>query len=367
MSPKLARLTGIGAFVLMVSVLAACSEDGGTNSTLETTGATAAASAVDSVVQHFFDENEALESLNGLGPFISGVTSSPSIAPFDFASAREVSDLQSAAELLHSQLRSWGREENSGGNVAANIPAALLGATCIWDPGAEGWINDTTLTGAPANGIRFLLYTLDSQTFLPAVPLDDIGYIDIVDLSSFPNLDVQMVAVVGTDTLVSYDIMGTVDEINFDLSMVGFVGDGTDQLDFDFSIMGDDVSFSTSFTMSFAEFDFLFEISLDATGSSDTRLVMANSATSDVVEFTFGLDSDGFVTDGSGVMFNDELVAVIAGNINSLFLQRPDGSTLSDSELVALGALFNGFEEVFVGMTVLFGLGLEIAGASVAF
>ena len=41
----------------------------------------------------------------------------------------------------------------------------------------------TDRTGAPANGVRFLLYAVDPVTFQPVEPLVEAGYVDITDLS----------------------------------------------------------------------------------------------------------------------------------------------------------------------------------------
>ncbi len=58
------------------------------------------------------------------------------------------------------------------------IPALYAGKTFAFDPVANYYAVDPTATGAPTNGVRFVLYTFD-ETGYPDEPLTRLGYLDI--------------------------------------------------------------------------------------------------------------------------------------------------------------------------------------------
>lgn len=67
----------------------------------------------------------------------------------------------------------------SGGPVNA-IPLAVLGKTLVWDLLTESYVlSNPALPGAPASGVRFILYQINPTTGLPADPLVERGYVDL--------------------------------------------------------------------------------------------------------------------------------------------------------------------------------------------
>src|SRR5438309_6956635 len=61
------------------------------------------------------------------------------------------------------------------------FPPTLLGSVFSWDPTSHGYVQSSS-TGGPPNGIRFLLYAIDPFTGEPATPLTQVGYADLLDL-----------------------------------------------------------------------------------------------------------------------------------------------------------------------------------------
>lgn len=63
--------------------------------------------------------------------------------------------------------------------IRANaIPNEDKGKTFVFDPNSRTYVVDATATGAPANGVRFVLYTWDEGNG-PSLPLARIGFVDI--------------------------------------------------------------------------------------------------------------------------------------------------------------------------------------------
>ena len=53
------------------------------------------------------------------------------------------------------------------------------------------------LTGAPANGVRFVLYAVDPVMLRPVEPVVEVGYADIIDQSTASTTDIRVKVVAG--------------------------------------------------------------------------------------------------------------------------------------------------------------------------
>lgn len=67
---------------------------------------------------------------------------------------------------------------------ASNIPDGALGKTFVYDLSSRSYVADPSATGAPANGVRYILYDWAPGTGSPAIPLACIGYTDIISIAS---------------------------------------------------------------------------------------------------------------------------------------------------------------------------------------
>ena len=360
---KLLKFTGIMALVAMMAVFAACEDDAtSSGNAIDLAGETG--DVVDDVVTEFFDDNEALNSLEGLGGFISSITGSPNIVPFGLAEGDGWRSDRMAVRVHDSIVNSL-RKRESGTIYVSNIPSVLLGVTCIWDVQQQAYIGDPNDDGgAPDNGIRFRLYTLDSSGFLPAVPLNDIGYIDIIDLSAEPNIDVDIMASIGGAALLDYGLTGTFNSSasTFNVDMMGSVGNGTDQLNFDWNASGSATGFSNSFFVDLGPVSIDFVQDYDQTVVSTTILVTDVQSGADL-EIVLNLNQEtGDVSTGSGIWFNGEQVAEFQGSDFSLELVPSEGSPLSQVEVVALFEVLFVLDELFIVLDELFFFALATTG-----
>ncbi len=374
-SPKPFWLTRIVALSLALFFVAACDDD---DITMPALGVDPGASAavVDSVVNQFVGENDALETLGFLGPIIASITSSPSVAP----AMPPVTGFGSASFAMMSSIERL--TELPGLSPAINIPDALRGVTCIWDPtannGAGGYVIDPTAAPLPTNTVRFRLYNIDPTTGLPALPVadNDIGFVDVRDDSNLQvtplNVDVGLTAVVGGVTLVDYDVTGTFSETDFTLTVAGMLSDGVDNLNFSFTVAGSSTSFSSSFTLSLGVINvsLTFSATQDPTTNALTggslSVTISDVSTQDFIAFTINFDANGELSD-SDVVINGEVVAVLTGNLftDQVFISAADGSPLTNQQLIALANLFEGVEDIFEAMSELFVLGVGLIGIAV--
>jgi hypothetical protein len=358
MSFKLAKLTGILTLAFTVSFLAAC-DDVNDAQQRQQAGelANQTSEVVDSVIDEFFNDNEALNSLDGLGSFIAGITGSGPLAPFSASPTLDVWGSERQMAKTHEALLEQLGRRHAGDLYVTNIPSALLGATCIWDPnlqGGPGYVDDPSLTGAPANGIRFRLYTIDPTDFLPVEPLDDIGYIDIIDLSGTSTLDVDVLANVGGTPLLDYGVTGSDDgQGNSNLNMSGFVSNGTDQLNFSLTASGTTAgAFTIAYDIDFGPISVSYNSSYDASTENSSNTWVINDDLEDFeIRIVLNLnESTGNLNTGSGVWFNDTQVAEFQGSNFDFTLVPTEDSPLTNQDLALLtvAAFALEFELLFV-------------------
>ena len=111
----------------------------------------------------------------------------------------------------------------------AGIPAELAGVTFVWQD-SEYVASD--LTGAPANGVRFLLYAVDPVLLQPVVPLVETGYVDVIDQSTATQLDVRVRVVQGAVTYLDYDVVSSATSSSGIVTIGGFAFNGSVRANF---------------------------------------------------------------------------------------------------------------------------------------
>src|SRR4026208_1737986 len=86
------------------------------------------------------------------------------------------------------------------------FPPETDGLTFEWDTTGIGSYQPTARTGAPATGVRFILYAVNGLTGLPTEPLTEVGYVDLADEStaSVAKLHVTVAGVSGTPVYINY-------------------------------------------------------------------------------------------------------------------------------------------------------------------
>lgn len=154
----------------------------------------------------------------------------------------------------------------------ASIPPEIAGKTYVYDPGTDTW-SASDRTGAPATGVRFILYAVDAFGDI-VTPLVETGHVDLTDLSSGDQLRARLVAVSGGQTKADYTATASGDEGNGTLEVSGFIGTGALRVDLDFhadvSTSGDDVTYALDSRLEFPGHDVVFDVSLSGTSNDVT-------------------------------------------------------------------------------------------------
>lgn len=346
---KMMRGRGALATMLMFGLVVACSDSTGPED-FNANNAEEVAASVETVAETMAAPEDAFKSLELAMGFLGGAGAFNAVAeirPGHVASAaawRELTEL----------------------DPAAFFPSNHLGVTFVYHHG-EGHYIPSDRTGAPENGIRVIYYAMDPITERPAEPLVELGYIDLTD-ESMPSSERLGILVVSTSgdadvTLADYylDLSWTETQTSFSVTgeAVGFLSDGTNQLDFDLSqtLSGSEVdglSMSMDHTLSLPNQDVSVNVIASAGVSFETEelsdlditFTIQHGDNEVVLDATVAFTDLGETIDGS-ITFNGEVVANISGSTEHPTFTRPDGTELSTQEVEALRRIFEAVGDLF--------------------
>ena len=228
---------------------------------------------------------------------------------------------------------------------ASAIPDNVKGKTFIWDADTRTYVPDATATGAPPNGVRFLLYTWDGVNG-PTLPLNRIGYVDIApaegasigqdltELSVFRDAPFLPVA----DFVVMHSTTG-------DMSNFGIEGSATDGLAVDL------IELSGTQTGATGQHHLVYNTTLSSSppGVSASEQLMSDQATATeggrlVLSYEGHTLTDESARSGAEVKFDGALYAQVifpaTVNDQTRYL-RPDGTPLAQQEIADLNTLID--------------------------
>ncbi len=222
-------------------------------------------------------------------------------------------------------------------SVAA-IPTSVAGKTFVYDTATDTYVA-SDLSGAPSNGVRFMLYAVNPITFRPAEPLNEVGYVDIVDESGSTTSAFHVTVVSNGVTYLDYSASASGTTNTGIVTVAGFASDGTNRANF---------TVETTITATSTAIDIGLNYTLrvpsrDFTISYQATLVAEQSASSvnATVDFTIAgrngnLRLAGSYSDGGGsftVKVNGETFATVTVTTDGqTVLTSATGNPLTESE-----------------------------------
>lgn len=247
-------------------------------------------------------------------------------------------------------------KRNADLNQANAIPPAALGATFEYDPETNEYFLGER-DGAPANGVRFVLYEIDEELGQPAEPLVEAGYADLTRTATSNSVQGRVeVYGTGANPVKALDytarVAGTVSNPRFVVE--GFARNGADRMDFSL-----ETTFSAqSETM---EIDWRAEVdSRDLVTRLEQEFVdgaNARSVIDAMISTPSGrIDLDGVIREDDGgslaVKVNGETFATmeLANGESEPVILNADGEPLTAEEEDTLRQVF----EYFAGAVFLF-------------
>jgi hypothetical protein len=124
----------------------------------------------------------------------------------------------------------------AGPQLVPVLRSGILGKTFVYDPGAGKYVVDPARAGAPAAGVRFVLYDV-GEGDVPVEPLRETGHADLVDQRASAPDAVGLRLTVVSDGVTHLDyafaLGGSIGNASFEVA--GFLSDGIERVDFDVS------------------------------------------------------------------------------------------------------------------------------------
>lgn len=332
----------------LVSVLVACSD----STSPQNFDPTTTQQKADAVLAAL-SGNPALRSLAVLGGKIQLSVAQPglAVAPFDPTSSATV----------EARLQALAAQPDFGATATlALFPADLLGRTLVYDSTAGSYEVDSTRTDAPGAGIRVALYAVDPVLNKLVYPLNEIGYLDLTDVST-PSADaVQIVAVVNDVTYLDYVASAVRTTTSVGLNADGYISNGSDRVDFNLTA-----------TIAANSYQINYQLS---SGDNVVGLVAALGPTENDVTATLTIEGGGDIvvlqltatssTLSGQITYNDVEVVVVSGTLASPAFTRPDGTALTQNEIASLsaigdviGVVFDAFDNLLAPALVVFAFG----------
>jgi len=335
------RRARTGALLAGALLLAACDDATGPDPT-ETFDAEAALAdyqALEEILQS--SAFAGFQSLDGRTPF-SGAASMGLVDAFAEADSREF-----AVELLTRARRSM---DTRGVEGAPLISEGNRGSTFVYDPATDDYVLDPEREGAPATGVRFILYEVDGSG-TPIVG-EEIGHADLVDEgdTSSEQIALHLTAVANGRTHLDYRTTLDGSDGEGALTVAGFVqGDGEARLDFDVQVAGEVVDSRDQ-----VDLDFDLDVaSRDFEIDGRVRGIGEDEAGEIDVTVRHGTDSFQLLAsvanqtiDGS-IRLNGELFATASGPADDPTFTNANGLALSGIEILVLVAIADSVEDVF--------------------
>jgi hypothetical protein len=238
------------------------------------------------------------------------------------------------------------------------FPADILGTTWVYDPDLGEYVEDEGATGAPADGVRLILYAVNPVLGQVLLPLDEVGYLDLIDESTASADQLRIVAVVNNVTNLDYVASATTTTNSVTLSAAGFVANGTDQVDFDLTFRVTQTGLTIDYQLE--SDDGAVRLQAVITGEDSGTLTLTISDGDDTVVFAATFSPS---TATGQITYNGEEVVVISGDGDDLTFERPDGTPLSNAEIAALndigdliGDLFDAFDVLLIPALIVFAI-----------
>jgi hypothetical protein len=229
-----------------------------------------------------------------------------------------------------------------------------LGVTFTYNADTDQY-EESDLTGAPANGVRFIVYAVDPISGTPIEPLVEVGYADITVSETTSSATVRIKLVSADVTYLDYAVGITAASSSAGtVTISGFVTNGDDRVNFDLDTHVSSESLTLDYTITVPTsggFRIDFEGELDLNESTLTSSLEARGP-----HGTVSISGTQNGTSGTfEVEVNGELFATITISQGQQVVAGADGQPLTQDELEALEDIYAVFTGAFDFMADLLG------------
>jgi len=325
------RAIGLSAFI----VLGAACHDG---TTIVTTPSVA------------FDAQNALARFDPLAavfdqPIFKSFDAALSFFEGDFRSTPPAAIVAPSAKPLGTPFLAMRLLAPLGAVTANDIADGARGKTFVYDVASRSYVVDRSATGAPANGVRYVLYDWAPGTGAPATPLARIGYTDIAPITGSNGELTEVVVFRDHPFLVPADFIVRHAVVN-GANVFGIEGSATDGFTSD-----DNVAVDGSYSGADGRHLLIYNTTIASTSlgvSSVEQLTFdqANATQTGALELRYDGHrfTDQSVSAGTELTFDGLLYARVffptSPDMAPRYL-KPDGTPLTAPEIANLTALLD--------------------------
>ena len=275
---------------------------------------------------------------------------STSAQAFNFRRASTGGQLRAAAARNAQRVAGLIRRGPNGSFSASSaaIPAEAAGKTFEY---VDGSYVPGERTGAPANGVRFLIYAVNPVTFQPVEPLQEVGYVQLTDLSGSSTQAARVIVVSGTTTYLDYTVSATANASGGLVAVVGYVTDGTTQANINLrSTITQAAGLTLLYTVDVPQRDVSIDLTMEMTGldqqsgTIDIDLSMSGPNGSVSMSGRFSETGGTITVRVNGSTFG----TVTSTGVGEPVITGADGEPLSDADAAALQNIFGITGEAFL-------------------
>jgi hypothetical protein len=226
-----------------------------------------------------------------------------------------------------------------------------LGRTLVYDAAQDQYVIDPSRTGAPSNGVRFIVYELDGRG--KPIPSREIGRADLIDegANTGEAIALRLLVVTRGSTRLDYRTRVDVGNGTGAIDVSGFAADGAERLDFNVKLRGRTTGGATIVD---ADFDFSvqprnFSVTGQVRGVQDGRdgvgsVALTARHQSNTLRVT--LSGDNGMVNG-GITWNGTPYISISGPAANPDLRGPTGQPLTPQEVLVVQSVMRLSDDVF--------------------
>ena len=257
-----------------------------------------------------------------------------------FAAAPSAARARVFAQTLVERFRAV-RQGRAAAPGWAIIAPQLYGKTLVFDPAQHRYVIDPARAGAPGNGIRYVLYAVDSLTHEPLTG-QEIGHADLTDegVALANGFALRLRASTASLLFLDYAVTAQANDRSGSIAVRGLMADGSSQANFHVDVNGASGDSGSAFSL-------VFGLATEPDGLDlATTIHAASAAGADAgqMEQTLRVGGNEFkLTAASAggelhaaVVVNGRPFASIAGPPDHLTIVGADGQPLSPEATMAL-------------------------------
>ncbi len=232
------------------------------------------------------------------------------------------------------------------------ISPAHRGRTFVYDAALDNYVVDPARTGAPSNGVRFILYATGSDG--RPNPAKEIGSADLLDEGSSSNATIVLHLIVTKQGITRIDYRTSVlpGDATGHVDVTGFAtGDDGVRLDFNIGVTGTGTGSTSQID---ADFDLAvrsrnFRITGTVRGAEDGREgdgAINVTARHGDTSFRVAVEGDGETIDGT-IFLNDAPFVTVSGDVRAPTLRGATGAPVTEQELRVVREVLHAVDDVF--------------------